>query len=63
MHSRASPSTNFILGQKFPFTTSGGGGLPLHRTGHSRTTATVFQSAVRQLKNKYSRKVSMSSEK
>ena len=53
MHSRASTSTSFFGQQKtFPFTPSGGG-LPLYRT----TRTTVFQSAVKQLKKKYSQKV------
>jgi len=43
---RASPS-NFL---PHTFTSSGGGGLPIH-SANRRTT--VFQSAVRQLKNKY----------
>ncbi|QDZ17600.1 hypothetical protein HOP50_01g01090 [Chloropicon primus] len=54
MHSRGTTPTNYLnLGQKtFPFTPSGGG-LPLYRTNR----ASVFQSAVKQLKNKYSQKL------
>ena len=53
MHSRASTPTSFFGQQKtFPCTPSGGG-LPLYRT----TRTTVFQSAVKQLKKKYSQKV------
>ncbi|WZN61277.1 hypothetical protein HKI87_04g28120 [Chloropicon roscoffensis] len=52
MHSRGSTPTSFIGHTKtFPFAGSGGG-LPLYRTNR----ATVFQSAVKQLKNKYSLK-------